>query len=295
MRCLNGANDIRGDYAALEEAEAAKRLEDERAELARLNGNAVAQRAWFDADAERQQRHGAEYAALKKAEQIAQEQAELAELGDDLDRLRRWFAGDAGRTKRHPERFEELQAELARQRTRKRELDQGRRDLARMEHDWDAQRGWFDDDPPRQERHPEAFDELLLAEGEREQLAERAGNLPAQREWFDADGERQQRHGAEYAALKKAEQIAQEQAELADLGDDWPELRQWFTANRGRRERHPAKYAQLRAAEEEERRHRQLLEQEQRDLARLEHDWDAQRVWFDADPPPPRTTPGSVR
>ena len=268
------------DYAALEEAEAAKRLEDERAELAGIKGNAVAQRKWFDAVPERQQRHADDYAALEEAELIERERPELAALGDDWFKLQRWFAAKDGRPGRHPERFEALQAELARQHARKRELDQGQRDLARMEHDWDAQRGWFDADPPRQERHPEAFNELLLAEGEREQLAERAGNLPAQHEWFDAVPERQQRHVAAYSALREAELSERERLELDELGDDWSELQRWFAADAGRPKRHPERSKELR----EELARQRELERERRELVKRGNNWTAKRNWFDADP-----------
>ena len=103
---------------------------------------------------------------------------------------------------------------------------------------------WFDADPPRQERHPEAFDELLLAEGEREQLAERAGNSAGaarvvRRSMANASSDMRD----DYAALEEAELIEREQIRIGGARRrPGSSSSRWFADDAGRSKRHPERF-----------------------------------------------------
>ena len=71
--------------------------------------------------------------------------------------------------------------------------------------DIDALRRWFEADPDRRKRHPDAFAELVHAEDERAARAGLEADLAAQRAWFEADTGRRQRHPSAYEALAQRE------------------------------------------------------------------------------------------
>ena len=218
-------------------------------ELTELEGDILAQRAWFDATPDREQRHPDQFARLRgaeKAKQLEEEQQELDGLGDDWDEVGRWFAAVEGRSERYREKHSKLQAWVSR-------LEREQKALAELGDDWAKMRKWFNRLSGRRQRHPAALAKLELATQESAELRRRGGDLSAQRAWFDEDPERRQRHSGYYESLEAAELLASERRELESLGDDWTEMRRWFATAAGRPERHLQTYGDLEAAEEAER------------------------------------------
>lgn len=175
---------------------------------------------------------------------------------DDIRRLRNEIAHDLNRTPDQADTTVDLCSQVLMRFGLVDEAETIRRlSLPGFGNDWAAWRKWFNEDPGRLGRHPEAFKMLELAEAERTEQATLEGELSAQRRWFDADPERRQRHLDNLEALEQAERmVADELHELAVLGDDWPEIRRWFAAMAGRPERHPVEYAVLERREQEQHR-----------------------------------------
>ena len=194
-----------------------RRLEEERAEIERIDSDWTELRRWFGQDGGRRNRHREPWERLLSAERDQQERAEIERIGSNWPELRRWFGQDNGRRDRHAEAWRRLpdgEADRERQQQEQRGLEEERAEIERIGSNWPELRLWFGQDGGRRARHPEAR-RLLNAETERE---------------------RQQ---------QQERRLERERAEIERIGSDWAELRRWFDQDQERREEHPEAWGRL--------------------------------------------------